>query len=245
MKEKIYTIPINDALDAGGFCPFCQMFDRLEKNAVSYAVGPAMMEPDFRQLTNAKGFCKKHMRDLHAQSKALPLALVMDTHLAELDSLLSTDFSGGKKSLFKKGESVKDGFAKKLSDVATSCVVCDSINDTFSRYFDTFVYMLKKEKGFLEKVLASDGFCIEHFARLAEIAANEMADAEFEKYFLPVINLQKKRVQEFNAHIKNFVNNFDYRNANNKAEVPENLLLKTGNLLNGEFEPKEKKLDNV
>ena len=97
----------------------------------------------------------------------------------------------------------------------------------------------------MEKVLATDGFCMEHFARLAEIAAKEMSDSEFEKYFLPVVNLQKKRVQEFNVHIKNFVNNFDYRNADNKAVVPENLLLKTGNLLNGEFEPKEKTLDNV
>lgn len=244
MKEKIYTIPINDALDAGSFCPFCHMYERLEKNAVSYAVGPAMMEPDFRQLTNAKGFCQKHMRDLHAESKALPLALVIDTHLAELDGILDTDF-GGKKPLFKKGESAKDIFAAKLSKVTSSCVVCDSINDTFDRYFDTFVYMLKKEKGFLEKVLASGGFCMDHFARLAEVAAKEMSDGEFEKYFLPVINLQKARVREYNVHIKNFVNNFDYRNADNKAVVPENLLLKAGNLLNGEFKPKEKKLDNI
>ena len=245
MKEKIYTIPINDAVDAGSFCPFCHLYDRLEKSAVSYAVGPAMMEPDFRQLTNAKGFCKKHMRDLHAQSKALPLALVMDTHLETLAELLGSDLSSGKKSLFKKGEAVKSEFAEKLGKISSSCVVCEKIDDTFGRYFDTFVYMLKKESGFFEKVLSTDGFCMEHFALLAEVAASELSDGDFEKYFLPLVSLQKKRVEAYNEHIKNFVNNFDYRNANNKTPVPENLLLKTGHLLNGEFEPKEKTLDNV
>ena len=59
MKETIYTIPINDALEKECFCPLCEMYKDLEESEVRYAVGPAMMEPDFRELTNKKGFCKK------------------------------------------------------------------------------------------------------------------------------------------------------------------------------------------
>lgn len=243
MKEKIYTIPINDAVDAGGFCPFCLMHKRLEESAVSYAVGPAMMEPDFRQLTNEKGFCNKHMRDLHAESKALALALVMDTHLEAVANILETDLKSRKKVHFKKGSTSKEEFIKALEKVSSSCVICDNIEDTFARYFDTFLFMLKKDDGFRGRVLGSDGFCMEHFSRLSSLAAREYSDGEFEKYFLPIIDLQRNRIKEYNTHIKNFVNNFDYRNANNKTEVPEDLLLKTGHLLNGDFQPKEKKLN--
>jgi len=243
MKEKIYTIPINDAVDAGAFCPFCLMYKRLEESAVSYAVGPAMMEPDFRQLTNEKGFCKKHMQQLHAESKALALALVLDTHLERVSGTLETDLKREKKGIIKKGSASKAEFVKLLEKVNSSCVICDNIEDTFARYFDTFLFMLKKDRDFWGKVLETEGFCMEHFSRLISLAAKEYSDSDFEKKILPVIDLQKRRIKEYNTHIKNFVKNFDYRNVNNKTDVPNEILLKTGQLLNGEFQPQEKKLN--
>ena len=48
MKETIYTIPINEAYDENCECPLCFLYSRLEKEAVEYALGAAMMEPDYR-----------------------------------------------------------------------------------------------------------------------------------------------------------------------------------------------------
>ncbi len=40
MKETIYTIPINEALEKQCFCPLCEMYKDLERSKVKYAVGP-------------------------------------------------------------------------------------------------------------------------------------------------------------------------------------------------------------
>ena len=244
MKETIYTIPINDALDKECFCPLCEMYKDLEEAEVRYAVGPAMMEPDFRELTNKKGFCKKHMADLGAESKALALALVFDTHLAELEKIMETDLSA-KKGIFGKGENGFEKLADELKEVKESCVICERIESTFARYIDNFVYLLKKDGDFLNKVLKTEGFCMEHFSMLFKVAAKEMSSSEFKKCFVPVIEHQKLRLKKYHGYIKNFVDSFDYRNKGKEMDAPKDTLVKTGFLLNGEFEPKDKNLKNI
>ena len=68
MKEKIYTIPVNDAFDKDCECPLCAMYQELENNAVEYTMGPSYMEDDIRAETDKRGFCRKHLKtvwDLH------------------------------------------------------------------------------------------------------------------------------------------------------------------------------------
>ena len=194
MKETIYTIPINEAFETNNFCPFCHMHKQLEEDAISYTLGPAMMEVDFRSITNEKGFCQKHVRELGAQSKALPLSLVFDSHLSDIEELLNVDFFASNGTIFKKKDDKKHSFALSMERIASSCAVCFRIENTFSHYIKSFFYMLKKEKGFLDKVLASDGFCMEHFVKLCSMAADLLSDAEYQSLFVPVIELQKKRV---------------------------------------------------
>ena len=38
MKEKIYTVPVNDAFALDSECPICSMFEKLENDAVEYAM---------------------------------------------------------------------------------------------------------------------------------------------------------------------------------------------------------------
>ena len=108
MKEKIYTIPLNEAFDADTECPFCFLYEKLEQSRVEYTVGASMMEPDSRMVTNEKGFCNRHLRQMEKCQQALSLALVLDTHLnevvkkldilkGEIDALTSP-----KKGLFQK-----------------------------------------------------------------------------------------------------------------------------------------------
>lgn len=233
MKEKIYTIPINDALDADCSCPFCFLEKRLEDEAIEYTLGPAMMEPDFRMITNEKGFCRAHIKKLIEKRNALSLALIMDTHLGEVKSLFEREKN--EKSFFKK-KNIKDPIVAAFNHVAKECAVCSRVNHTLDRYFHTFVFMLKSEKGFLEKVLSKNGFCFEHFAKLVEVAFAELSDREIEKYIDPIIKLQKNKIEEYHEYIKKFADCFDYRNAGKKCDVPKDILTKTAELLNGEFE---------
>ncbi len=240
MKEKIYTIPISEAFEQNRFCPFCYLHKRLEEESVKYTLGPAMMEPDFRIITNEKGFCKTHMRELNGERNALSLALVMETHIASLMNLFESELKSEKKSVFKKKKEKGDDFISRLKQVSHTCAICSRVENTFSQYVDTFIFMLKREEGFLDKVLSSEGFCLEHFARLAETAQKNMTASDFEKYFKPIIVLQKNRMENHHKYIQKFEESFDYRNAGKKNDVPKDILLTTGKLLNGEFEPKEK-----
>ena len=54
MKEKIYTIPVNDAFDKDCECPLCAMYQELENNAVEYTMGPSYMEDDIRAEMNSR-----------------------------------------------------------------------------------------------------------------------------------------------------------------------------------------------
>jgi len=245
MKEKIYTIPINEALEANSFCPFCFLHHKLEDDAIRYTIGPAMMESDFRIITNEKGFCQKHMRELCAMSKALPLSLLLQSHLDSVIKLLDADVSTPTKSIFKKRHSKKDDFASTIEKLASSCAVCERIEHTFSRYINSFIYMLKNEKGFLDKVLACSGFCMEHFSALSLDASRELTDSQYQKLFVPIISLQRARVSKYHTYITNFANSFDYRNAGKPIDAPKNVIHETGELLNGEFIPKDKKLEDI
>jgi len=62
MKEKIYTIPVNDAYAAAGRCPLCTLEATMTGQLLEYYLGPALMEPDVRKATNDKGFCREHLR---------------------------------------------------------------------------------------------------------------------------------------------------------------------------------------
>lgn len=245
MKETIYTIPINEAFDQNDFCPFCAMHDRLEKEAVRYTLGAAMMEPDFRIITNELGFCKNHMKELNAMSKALPLSLVLSSHLTQIQSIMSVNLKDKKKSIFKKSNTAVTDYTDKISQLAATCAICSKINHEFSDYISCFVYMLHHEKGFADKVLKSEGFCMEHFALIANEAMNKLSASDYEKYFIPIAELQRQRVIKFKKNIDEFSESFDYRNAGKKLTVPRDILIKTGYLLNGTFLPKEKNLDDV
>ena len=90
MKEQIYTIPVNEVYDTDCECPLCELEKKLEKETLDYALGAAMMEPEFRMESNEKGFCNHHCSMLFGMSNKLALSLVLDTHLEEIRKKLDT-----------------------------------------------------------------------------------------------------------------------------------------------------------
>ena len=90
MKEQIYTIPVNEVYDTDCECPLCELEKKLEKETLDYALGAAMMEPEFRMESNEKGFCNHHYSMLFGMSNKLALSLVLDTHLEEIRKKLDT-----------------------------------------------------------------------------------------------------------------------------------------------------------
>ena len=152
MKEQIYTIPINEAYETDCECPLCLLEKKSEQDAVEYALGAAMMEPDFRVESNDKGYCRKHFEMMFQKPNKLSLALVMETLVAEnikkLSAFEKKMSAKGKGGLFKKGPSAAEELIKQLDEMEKSCIVCDKINYTMERYITVLVEMWKTEPEF-------------------------------------------------------------------------------------------------
>ena len=143
MKEQIYTIPINEAFDEICECPLCVIERNLEKEAIEYELGPAMMEPDHRMESNEKGYCRRHLEMMFESPNKLSLALILDTHLTEVRKKIS-GLSVEKKGFFKKEKPT-------ISETVNSCMVCQKIEKTMERYCDVLADMWKDEEDFRKK----------------------------------------------------------------------------------------------
>ena len=86
MKEKIYTIPVNDAFLSGDECPFCFLEREAERSTLRYVAGPgaSYMEPEVRAATDAVGFCPTHIKTLYDYGNTLGSALMLQTYYAGL-----------------------------------------------------------------------------------------------------------------------------------------------------------------
>ncbi len=222
MKEKIYTIPVNEAFDEAEGCPLCTMIKKLETARVKYMLGPAMMEPDIRMETNRDGFCKRHYEMLFAQENKLSLALILQTHLEEINQKIAaqterlSEAMPKKKRLFKKNSADLTGRAVLLSraasNVTESCVICNHIESTFYRYIDTLFYMWKTDAAFKEKFAAAKCFCLEHYALLAKHACRHLDDADALEFLKQLSAIEQTHLESLKSDIDRFILKFDYRN---------------------------------
>ena len=123
MPETIYTIPINEAFDKTEesetpTCPFCELYEMLENNALEAVMGAAMMEPDIRIETNRLGFCRNHFNRIYEKGNRLGLALILESHIAEVNDRVF------KKPIFDgKGEKSE----KAIETISDSCYLCNKI----------------------------------------------------------------------------------------------------------------------
>lgn len=220
MKETIYTIPINEAYEVDSECSLCHLEKQLEKEAVEYSLGAAMMEPDFRINSNEKGFCNRHFKAMFQSEKKLPLALVLDTHLDEvrkkLDSFsnLAKDLQSEKKGLFKKSKTQDETRPLKeiCENLQKTCVVCEKVNHTMERYIDTLLYMWAKDDEFKPKFNSSKGVCMKHFNMLVDRAPHELKDADARAFIGTLIEKEAKELERIQEDIHKFTLKFDYRN---------------------------------
>ena len=196
MKEQIYTIPVNEVYDTDCECPLCELEKKLEKETLDYALGAAMMEPEFRMESNEKGFCNHHCSMLFGMSNKLALSLVLDTHLEEIRKKLDTlkksasALKNQKGGLFKKTGSAdfSKALSEKLDGISDGCVVCDKINHTMERYADVLLYMWANDEKFKEKFNKSKGVCLKHMKLLVDTVPKSLKDSQAAQYSRTYIN---------------------------------------------------------
>lgn len=231
MKEKIYTIPLNDAVNAGDECPLCFMERKIEQDALDLTLGGASsyMKPDTRAMTDAEGFCRRHFKMMFDYGNALGSAWILSTYMRRVDQQLSeamkkhslaagksrhTLFGGLKKTDASAESEKRDSVARFIQKEESSCFICHRIKETKERYIETFFYLWQKDTAFKEKILNGKGFCVPHFGDLCEAAATQLPEAELSEFYQDIFTLMRKNLDRVTGDVDWMIEKFDYKHAN-------------------------------
>ena len=205
--EQIYMIPVNEAFEASAAdkscgCPFCSLYNKLEDDELELILGASMMEPDVRIQTNKEGFCRTHYDMMFTRKNRLGMALTLESHLAELkggirDGKLFS--SPGQKPM------------KRIGKLEESCYVCRRIEFNFGHMMETAVLLWDREEAFREKFSAQPYFCLPHYRRMLETAAERLDKKRFAELEKSAAGIVNGYIEELEGDVSWFCKKFDYR----------------------------------
>ena len=219
MKEKLYTIPVNDAVTADDECPICNARRSLEQDAIDYAIGPgaSYMESDIREMTDKTGFCKRHFQMMFDYGNSLGNALILSSHIRKVAAGLKKEMSsyrpGAGSGLFKKaGASGDSNVGRYIGDLEEKCFVCDYYRDTYRRYIATFFYLYENDEAFRDRIAAGKGFCLPHMRELLECAGEYLKKDMLDRFTKTLFEVQERNLDRIQEDIDWFVEKFKYEN---------------------------------
>ena len=217
MKETLYTIPLNDAVNADDECPFCFIEREVEQDLLDFALGSgsSYMESDVREATDKAGFCREHFKKMFDYGNTLGNGWILKTHYAKM--------RGEMKEQFAKFAPTKSSFMGKLKkntertnpigiwaqEKEKSCYICSRFADTYDRYMDTFFFMYKKDEDFRRRIRSGKGFCLHHFGDLCEYGESRLSDKEKKEFYPAMFELMDKNMERLQEDVSWLVDKFD------------------------------------
>ena len=220
MKEQLYTIPLNDAVNAQDECPFCFIERSIEQDTIDFVLGSgsSYMEADIRDMTDRAGFCRKHFQKMFDYGNTLGNAWILKTHYQRMIGEMQKTFAGfkpGKTSLkdkFKKTTESDNAIGVWIREKEASCFMCKQFNDTYERYLDTFFYLFVHDPAFKEKLRNGKGFCLPHFGDLCEGADSKLNDKQKSEFYEMMLPLMEENMKRLSEDVSWLVEKFDYVN---------------------------------
>lgn len=240
MKDKLYTIPVNEAFETDCECPVCEMRRKLETAAIEFTMGPSYMEDDIREATSRLGFCEKHLEQLYQNQNRLGLALILKTHMDKIVRDVEKHSSANSKvsaaSLFKR-KTEDPEVVSYLSTLEDNCFVCAKIEGTFDRYIATIFHLYHTEEGFRDRFKASKGFCAGHYKVLYQEAPKYLGGEELNRFLKELNDLFLENMKRVRDDLDWFINKFDYRYANEPWKNAKDALTRSMLKTNGVTQP--------
>ncbi len=217
MKEKIYTIPLNEVFENECECPLCNLEYKLEKESIAFVLGASLMEPTSRIESNEKGFCAKHFEHLYnSKINTQGLGLILETHISEQNNKLKAIGNKTSNNKSKKKSNIleiNDEFIVSLKKLSDKCVICDKLRHSMDRYIDIMFYMWFNDPEFKNKFNNNKGFCLKHFRVILKLSKKFLANKEKEEFLQILIPLQMKNMERIEEELKWFNKKADYRNS--------------------------------
>ncbi len=206
--EQIYTIPVNEAFDkvvehpeCG--CPICVLYRKLQTDELDIILGASMMEPDIRIKTNEQGFCADHYSMMLKRKRMLGIALMLDSHLPEVERRLDGPVLIGNKPA---------AAVKALTELEDSCYVCGRIEKNLSMMIATVAYLFETDFDFRRKYEKIPYICLPHYRRLLDYASKKMSKRNFAEFYEVAHGLEKQYITELRGDVNWFCKKFDYQN---------------------------------
>lgn len=221
MKEKLYEIPLNDAMDADGECPFCFVERKTEQDLMDFVLGScaSYMESDTREATDQAGFCRAHQKKMYDYGNALGNAWILKTYYKKLIEEMKSEFENytpGKTSfkdrLSGKNKAGGNPIGEWVAKKEKTCYICDRFGEVYGRYIATFFHLYKNDAAFREKVKNGKGVCLHHFGDLCNGADRYLFDAERKEFFTVMFGVMERNMERLSGDVDWFVEKFDYRN---------------------------------
>ena len=207
MRYDITNIPIAEVFEEKDGCPLCRIRNLLEERAVEYITGAAMMEPDIRIETNKKGFCLDHYRMMLKTRNRLSVALMLESHLEEMEKQV---FAG----LPLVGKSARKQ-AKSAGRSADTCFVCEQLDDGFQKMLNTVCITWERQGDFRRLFDEQPCLCLSHFSQLVETSQTAVSKREQADFAKAAANLTHKYLKELRGDVHHFCEMYDHRNAGN------------------------------
>jgi hypothetical protein len=208
MFETIYTIPINEAFDKsieeGKGCPFCRLYEKFEENELELILGGSMMEPDVRIKTNKQGFCHRHFEKLMGRRNRLGLALILESHLAEVRS-------GVKSGALDLVKGAGASACSRIKDLNHSCYLCSRIDFSFGKVMENAVLLWEAEPAFRKKVKEQPYFCLPHLELYARYGKTDLKKKDFGDFYKQISEPTLRYFDELQSDVSWFCKKFDYR----------------------------------
>lgn len=218
MKEKLYTIPLNDAVNAKDECPFCFIERKLERDTLDFVLGnsSSYMESDVREDTDNAGFCRAHFQKMFDYGNTLGNAWILKTHYEKMQKKMTAAFESHTPSkagfkLFGKNVATSNAIVDWIKSEEKSCYICDRFNAHYERYLDTFFYMYVSDADFKKRILESKGFCLSHFGQLCEAADSRLKEKDLVVFYEDMKKLMTENLARVHGDVSWMIEKFDYR----------------------------------
>lgn len=236
-RYHIDTIPVWDALQKQSECLLCILRRRTEHLLADRYLGGSVMEPITRIRVNDKGFCSEHQKMLFARQNKLGHALMMLSHIKEIQNKLDA-FQLPKKEKTKTSFFHFRGIktAKENSDLhnlMNTCVICNQLNENMKRYAYTIFHLWKNDKSFQEAFISSKGLCLPDCELLFEMSPNYLSGHFLILFEETLIRQLRENLSRLEAELDWFTQKFDYRNSDKPWNASKDALERSINKLRG------------
>ncbi|MCL2088998.1 MAG: DUF6062 family protein [Oscillospiraceae bacterium] len=210
MRNNICEIPVEEIFEVAEGCPVCRLKKKLEDRFVDYILGAAMMEPDIRIESNKLGYCGRHLTMMAGRQSRLPLALILETRLAQLggDIWGHKARPADKKTVYKTARTIE------------TCFICDKIELNMKRFFGTLFSIYCESYEFRLLFSGQEYLCLPHFELLCrESLEARIPGSRKTEFAAECSKLAHGHLVSLQKDIAGFKTLFDYRTDKGSQET--------------------------